>query len=65
MFVRGGFILPSGYLNKAGSTGNYWSPISLSSYAYRLCFDSLRVYPSDNDSYRYYGQSVRCVALGG
>ena len=65
MFVRGGIVYPGVNLDTAGRLGNYWSSVGrTSSYAYRLHFDSGGVYPS-NYSYRYYGQSVRCVALGG
>ena len=65
MFVRGGEVDPGYYLNFAGYYGNYWSSVGRSSsYAYYLNFDSGSVYPSYS-FYRYYGQSVRCVALGG
>ena len=63
MFVRGGAVGP-GYLDYAGDTGFYWSSISVNSgLADYLYFDSGYVYPSS--SLRFYGQSVRCVALGG
>ena len=65
MFVRGGYVYPGGYLRNAGSDGNDWSSVGFNnSSAYSLSFDSGRVYPSGN-GYRYYGFSVRCVALGG
>ena len=65
MFVRGGFVNPGDYLFSAGYCGYYWSSVSSNSdYAYRLYFYSGSVYPSYGN-YRYYGQSVRCVALGG
>ena len=64
MFVRGGYVGPGG-LDVAGSYGYYWSSVSdYSSVAYSLYFDPDGVSPS-SDGTRYYGQSVRCVALGG
>ena len=65
MFVRGGFVNPGIGLRYAGYGGYYWSSVGRSSSgAYFLRFDSGGVYPSNYD-YRYYGFSVRCVALGG
>ena len=66
MFVRGGIVLPGYALDYAGDYGGYWSSIGSrsSSYAYDLSFVSGLVYPSSSN-YRYYGFSVRCVALGG
>ena len=65
MFVRGGGVYPGGTLGNAGNYGYYWSSVGRSSSrAYYLDFYSGYVNPSDNN-YRYYGQSVRCVALGG
>ena len=65
MFVRGGSVYPGYYLGYAGVDGSYWSSVGRSSsYAYYLGFGSGGVYPS-NSNYRYYGFSVRCVALGG
>ena len=65
MFVRGGYVGPGYGLNYAGDFGYYWSSVGRSSsYAYALSFGSGGVFPSYN-YYRYYGQSVRCVALGG
>ena len=65
MFVRGGFVYPGNYLDYAGSEGRYWSSAGYgSNLAYTLYFDSGRISPSYGGS-RYYGQSVRCVALGG
>ena len=53
------------FLNFAGYGGRYWSGVGNdSSSAYDLGFDSGRVSPSD-DLDRYFGFSVRCVALGG
>ena len=64
MFVRGGYVDPGNILYDAGY-GYYWSSVGrYSSYAYNLSFYSGGVYPSDSPS-RYYGQSLRCVALGG
>ena len=64
MFVRGGYVRPGYYLNVAGDVGYYWSPVGRnSSNAYGLAFDS-GVGPSGY-YYRYNGQSIRCVALGG
>ena len=64
MFVRGGRVNPGDNLNLAGGRGYYWSSVGRSSAgAYYLYFNSGVVYPSDN-YYRYYGQSLRCVALG-
>ena len=65
MFVQGGGVNPGNYLYDAGYYGDCWSSVGRSSsYAYYLDFNSGLVYPSDA-YYRYYGQSVRCVALGG
>ena len=65
MFVRGGYIALGYYLDDAGNNGYYWSSVGLNSnYAYYLNFDLYGVYPSLN-THRYFGQSVRCVALGG
>ena len=65
MFVRGGYASPGGSLGGAGVEGYYWSSVGGDSYsAYGLVFHPYGVYPSGNDL-RYYGFSVRCVALGG
>ena len=65
MFVRGGLVGPGYYLLGAGVDGHYWSSVSYySSYAYRLGFYSGGISPSSAD-YRYFGFSIRCVALGG
>ena len=66
MFVMGGNVWPGDYLDVVGVIGNYWSSVSAdSSYAYALYFDSGGVNPSYNrNGDRYYGFSVRCVALG-
>ena len=65
MFVRGGIVTPRYYLNGAGGRGNYRSSIGAnSSNAYNLNFNPSGVNPSYS-LYRYYGFSVRCVALGG
>ena len=65
MFVRGGDVNPGDYLYDAGYYGYYWSSVGRNStLAHYLGFYSGSVYPS-NYSVRYYGQSVRCVALGG
>ena len=64
MFVRGGYVDPGDNLDPAGYGGVYWSSVGRSSSdAYILNFDSGVVSPSSFG--RYYGQSVRCVALGG
>ena len=61
--LRGG-LLDDSWLDGAGSYGYYWSSTPLSSrYAYRLYFDSGNIGASYYD-YRYYGESVRCVAAG-
>ena len=65
MFVRGGSVVPGDYLYNAGYVGYYWSSVGRSSdRAYDLTFSSYGVAPSNN-GYRYVGQPVRCVALGG
>ena len=65
MFVRGGYVYSGNYLSGAGNDGDYWSSVGRSSSrAYYLLFYSGSVTPSANDT-RYYGFSVRCVALGG
>ncbi len=53
-------------LNVVGSYGNYWSRTvdsSNSQYAYRLVFLSSNVFPAGS-YFRYYGFSIRCVAVG-
>ena len=65
MFVRGGYVYPGDVLSGAGDDGLYWSSVGRSSSnAYSLTFGSGYVYPSYSGT-RYYGYSVRCVALGG
>ena len=65
MFVKGGYVYPGYYLSSAGDGGFYWSSVGRNSfYAYNLFFYSGEVNPSYNND-RYYGQSVRCVALSG
>ena len=65
MFVRGGYVRPGNDLYAAGNLGYNWSSVSGGSYsAYYLLFSSGGVYPSVSNA-RYYGLSVRCVALGG
>ena len=65
MFVRSGNITPGDYLYGAGISGYDWSSVGRnSSYAYDLYFGSSYVNPSGYTD-RYYGFSVRCVALGG
>ena len=65
MFVRGGWVIPGRYLNSAGDVGRYWSSDGFnSSYAFYLEFGPNYIDPS-HGYYRYLGQSVRCVALGG
>ena len=64
MFVRGGFVRPGDILDFAGHSGVYWFSVGRSSSdAYYLDFNSGAVYPSVNLD-RYYGLSLRCVALG-
>ena len=61
-FVRSGYVIPTDYLDNAGLSGDYWSSVAdSSSDAYLLYFGSSNVVPSLS-SYRYNGQSVRCVA---
>ena len=65
LFVRGGRITPGGALDNAGSNGYCWSPmVDYASGAYNLSFGPYTINPS-NDARRQFGQSVRCVALGG
>ena len=65
MFVRGSYVDPGDYLYSAGSYGRYWSSVGSNSYgAYYLSFGPGGVGPSYSLN-RYYGQSLRCVALGG
>ena len=63
-FVRSGDVDPFyRYLNGPGYEGNYWSSVATSStIAYTLYFlsSSVRLL---SDTNRYYGFSVRCVAL--
>ena len=62
-FARGGYVY-SGSLYDQGSYGYYWSSRAYSSsyIAYYLLFNSSYVGPS-SDYFRYFGFSVRCVAL--
>ena len=62
-FVRSGYVTPSiHYLYDAGSYGYYWyGRASNSSSGYNLGFVSTTVYPTNN-SLRYFGNSVRCIA---
>ena len=65
MFVRGGNVNPGRGLYNAGFGGDYWSSVGYGSNgAYYLFFNPGGVYPSYYSS-RYFGFSVRCVALGG
>ena len=65
MFVWGGAVNPGNYLDVAGGSGYYWSSVSYDSkLAYFLGFRPYGVYPSNTNRW-YYGQSLRCVALGG
>ena len=60
--LRGGYLYASS-LDIAGSYGYYWSSTpGGSSSAYYLLFYS--GYVRTSYDYRYYGQSVRCVAAG-
>ena len=64
-FVRSGYVSPSlSYLGYVGSDGGCWSGRARSaSFAYTLFFYSPHyVGPSYNNSSRYGGNSVRCVA---
>ena len=64
MFVRGGYVNPGNGLSFAGNAGHYWSSVSYdSNEAYDLGFTPYAVTPS-NDFRRYFGPSIRCVALG-
>ena len=64
MFVRGGYVWPGLYLRYASYRGFYRSSVGRGSdYAYYQDIDLNGVTPSANLA-RYYGQSVRCVALG-
>ena len=63
MFVRGGNVYPGRYLDGAGVGGSYWSSVGRSSsYAYYPYFGTGGVSPS-RYYYRYYGFSVRCLAV--
>ena len=62
------YFIPAGYvylgsLHNAGNIGLCWSSTAVSSpLAYYLYFDSSAVNPSNRGSFRYGGQSVRCLA---
>ena len=66
MFVRGGYVYPSvDLLQDAGHYGNYWtSSVYDEDSAFLESIDGSGLLPSDYYA-KYYGQSVRCVALGG
>ena len=61
-FVRSGYVL-SGSLRDAGDSGDYWSSTAflVNLNAFELVFHSGFV-DSSNNTYRYCGQSVRCLA---
>ena len=66
MFVKGGDVNPGNGLRYAGDSGLYWSSVGdNSNYACRLYFTSGYVAAPSARSTRYFGLSVRCVALGG
>ena len=61
-FSRSGYYY-SGSLGSSGSGGYYWSSTASSAtYAYNLRYYASAVLPQFED-YKYYGFSVRCVAL--
>ena len=63
MFVQGGVVTPGDVLDYAGYEGFYWSSVGRSSsYAYSLGFYLGYVFPSGSYN-RYFGFSVRCVAV--
>ena len=67
-FVRSGEVYPTSFMANVGVGGFYWSSVARSSsYAYYSRFYSNSVDPSGNyaaySGSRYYGYSVRCVAL--
>ena len=66
MFVRGGGVKPGSNLNYAGNYGSYWSSLGRdSNNAFYLYFDLDGANATNSNFRRYFGYSVRCVALGG
>ena len=64
MFVRGGFINPGRSLANTGNEGYNLSSVGYGPpNAYFLYFSSENIDASEYKD-RYYGQSLRCVALG-
>ena len=66
MFVRGGYVYPGAdLLYSAGHYGNYWTSSAYDKdSAFFESIDGYGLLPSDYYA-RYFGQSLRCVALGG
>ncbi len=63
-FVYSGYV-SSGSVGYRGSNGVFWSSTANSSdYAYNLYLSSSNIDPGTDDSRKYYGGTVRCVALG-
>ena len=65
-FVHSGYV-NSGSVYYRGTFGNYWSSTTYSRYgAYYLSLYSSSVSPGtyDNNYYKYFGRTVRCVAPG-
>ncbi|HNW98641.1 MAG TPA: FISUMP domain-containing protein [Bacteroidales bacterium] len=51
----------TGALGNVGSVGCYWSSTVSGSYAKCLYYTSSGIYPSNSDTYRAQGNSVRCI----
>ena len=66
MFVRGGYVWSGDYMDRVGYLGGYWSSVGYND-TYALSFSFYAGYVSSmlTSGYRYSGQSLRCVALGG
>ena len=63
-FVYSGYV-SGGSVDYRGSNGVFWSSTANSSdYAYNLYLSSYNVDPGTDDSRKYYGGTVRCVAPG-
>ena len=63
-------FLYSGYFSTSsassrGRYGYYWSSTASNNYySYTLILYSSSVYPGTNSDHKYYGQSIRCTAIG-
>ncbi len=61
-FIYSGYFLDSSSSN-IGVYGNYWSSTSSGGYrGYDFHINNTVVYPANNDDYKYYGNTIRCIS---